>query len=214
MRTHQTALSILFFFYAMPIYASYLVPTPTDQKLYDIYPDALFYFYGITVNDALARIIVGKIHRYPEHVQSLEIAHTLPPDNFLRCLVSPLVGVVQVVGNMTVRVGHNEATIYEFDPYLSFRWANWPWNDRLVTSFAIGEGISYTTSIPSLEKKSNKNTKRLLNYLMLEAAFALPQYPRLQLVARIHHRSGAFGLYRAGNTGSNAIGLGLRYLFD
>jgi hypothetical protein len=68
--------------------------------------------------------------------------------------------------------------------------------------------------MPSLEKRSNTNTKRLLNYLMLEAAFALPAYPQVQLLARIHHRSGAFGLYRAGNTGSNDVGLGIRYLFN
>jgi hypothetical protein len=49
---------------------------------------------------------------------------------------------------------------------------------------------------------------------MLEAAFALPAYPQIQVVGRIHHRSGAFGLYRAGNTGSNAVGIGIRYLFD
>jgi hypothetical protein len=82
------------------------------------------------------------------------------------------------------------------------------------TSLAIGEGISYASSIPALERKANEQTKRLLNYLMLEASFAVPRHPKLQLIIRLHHRSGAFGLYRAGNTGSNNIGLGVRYLFD
>jgi hypothetical protein len=187
---------------------------PEDQRLYDRYPFSLMYYYGITAYDPLIRILRGEFHRYPEHVQSLEFAKTLSEQNALRRLVNPLVGIVQIAGIAMLRVGSDESTIYEFDPYLCFRWANLPWNHYVNSSFAIGEGISYATSIPSLEKKSNQNTKRLLNYLMLEATFAPPTYPRLQLVARIHHRSGAYGLYHAGNTGSNDVGLGLRYLFD
>jgi hypothetical protein len=187
---------------------------PAGQQLYDQYRWSAMYYYGVTVSDALIRMVYGEIDRWPEHIQSIELSRTLSQENFLRRLVNPLVGVVQLSGNFTVREGSREHTIYEFNPYLTFRWANLPWNHYVNTSLAIGEGISYDTSVPSLEKKANKDTKRLLNYLMLEATFAAPSYPRLQLVARIHHRSGAFGLYRAGNTGSNVIGLGLRYLFD
>lgn len=187
---------------------------PTGQALYDKYPWAFMYYYGTTGRDALARMAFGEFHRWPEHIQSLELTHTLSQENFLRRLVCPLVGVVQLAGNVTLRNGSHQHTIYEFNPYLAFRWANFPWNQYVNTSLAIGEGISYDTSVPALEKKANEDTKRLLNYLMLEASFALPTYPRLQLIARIHHRSGAFGLYRAGNTGSNNVGLGIRYLFD
>jgi hypothetical protein len=190
------------------------VTYPTGQHLYDRYPWAVLYYYGITTSDALGDMFIGDVHRWPEHIQSLEVTHTLSCDNFLRRLVYPLVGVVQVSANVTMRNGSNQHRIYEFDPYVEGRWANFPWNNYLTTSFAIGEGISYATSIPSLERKSSEDTKRLLNYLLLEATFALPTYPRLQLVARIHHRSGMFGVYHAGNTGSNDIGLGLRYLFD
>lgn len=187
---------------------------PSDQKLYDQYPWAFTYYYGITGSDALARMVKGEFHRWPEHVQSLEAAYTLNECNVFRRLVNPLVGVVQLAGNVSLRVGSHQNTIYEFNPYVAFRWANFPWNHYVNTSLAIGEGISYDTSVPSLESKSSENTKRLLNYLMLEATFASPTYPRLQLVARIHHRSGAYGLYHAGNTGSNVVGLGIRYLID
>jgi hypothetical protein len=187
---------------------------PQGQDLYDEYRWAGLYYYGITVSDALGQIIKGEIHRWPEHIQSVELTHTLSRENLLRRLVYPLVGVVQVSMNFTVRNGSNQSTIYEFDPYVEGRWANFPWNKYINTSFAIGEGISYDTSVPSLEKKSSENTKRLLNYLLLEATFASPSNPRWQLVARIHHRSGMFGVYHAGNTGSNDIGLGIRYLFD
>jgi|SRR5579885_2703461 hypothetical protein len=187
---------------------------PAGQQLYDQYPWAVLYYYGITGSDALARMFEGQFHRWPEHIQSIELTHTLSEQNFLRRLVNPLVGVVQISANVTMRNGSNEHTIYEFNPYVEGRWANFPWNKYINTSFAIGEGISYDTSVSSLEKRSNENTKRLLNYLLLEATFAPPSYPRLQLVARIHHRSGAYGLYHAGNTGSNDVGLGIRYLFD
>lgn len=210
---------LFFFFNAAAISA----PAPTsaatpcyshNQKLYDELPWMLTYYYGITGDNALIQMLAGSFNRWPEHVQSAELTKTLDENNFLRRLVNPLVGVVQLAGNFTVRNGSREHTIYEFDPYVAFRWANFPWNDYVTTSLAIGEGISYASSVPWIEKRHNQNTKRLLNYLMLEATFALPMHPELQLVARIHHRSGAFGLYHAGNSGSNVIGLGVRYLFE
>lgn len=187
---------------------------PHDQKLYDQYPDSFLYYYGITVSDPLAHIFEGEIHRWPEHIQSLEIAHTLDENDIVRRFFSPIVGVTQIAVVGTIRNGSGENTIYEIAPYMGWRWANLPWNNYLTTSLALGEGVSYASSVPALEKRYSQNTKRLLNYLMFEATFALPSHPRIQLVARIHHRSGAFGLYGAGNTGSNDIGLGLRYLFD
>lgn len=203
----------VFFSISFPILA-HATSYPYGHKLYDRYPWSTTYSYSITGSDPLARIVRGDFHRWPEHIQSVEFARTLSEENFLRRLLSPVVSVVQIVSNVTVRQGSNQHTIYEFDPYIAFRWANLPWNDYVVTSFAIGEGISYVSSVPSLEKDGNDNTKRLLNYLKFEVTFAHPDYPRLQLVAQIHHRSGAYGLYGAGNTGSNDVGLGIRYLFD
>ncbi len=210
----MTCLTIICCVYPLSAMSAIPVTYPEGQKLYDQYRWSAMYYYGITGSDALARMAYGEYHRWPEHIQSIELTHTLSEDNFLRVLVRPLVGVVQLAGNATLRNGSNQHTIYEFNPYLAFRWANLPWNQYVNTSLAIGEGVSYDTSVPSLEKKANEDTKRLLNYLMLEATLAPPHYPRLQLVARIHHRSGAFGLFRAGNTGSNVLGIGIRYLFD
>ena len=189
---------------------------PEGQKLYDLYPWAATYYYGYTVNNPLIRVMTfSNLKRWPEGIQSLELAYTLDQNNPVRRFFNPLVGVVQIAGNVTLRNGKNESRIFEFDPYIGFRWANLPWNHYVNTSLAIGEGVSYDSSIPAIERKNkNLNTKRLLNYLMLEATFAHPSYPRLQLVARIHHRSGAYGLYHAGNSGSNDIGFGIRYLID
>lgn len=184
------------------------------QNLYDRYPWMLTYYYGKTVNEPLAKIFTGQFNSWPEHIQSVELAKTLDQNNIIRRFFNPVVGVVQLAGNVTYRVGSNQHNITEFDPYIAFRWANLPWNDYLTTSFAIGEGVSYVSSIPAIEMRDNTDTKRLLNYLMFEATFALPSHPEWQVLARIHHRSGAYGLYRAGNTGSNDVGIGVRYLFD
>ena len=180
---------------------------------YDTYRWSASYYYGQTVSAPLIDVFILQWRRWPEHVQSLECSYILDKQNFLRRLFAPIVGVVALSEDTSVRYGSNEHVIYEFDPYLSFRWVHLPWNNVVNTSFAIGEGISYDTSIPSIEKRQNQGAKRLLNYLMFEATVANPYYARLQLLARIQHRSGAFGLYHAGNTGSNVVGLGVRYLF-
>ena len=201
-----------------PLYPNYsqIAPKthPWGQDLYDQYPWSVMYYYGKTVNTSLINTLTGKWPYWPEHIQTIEVAHTLAQDNFLRKLVYPIVGVTEVAGNMTYRVGSNQSNIYEFDPYIIFRWANLPWNRYVVTSFGFAEGVSYVSSYPAVEKKQNDNNKRFLNYLMFEATFALPNDPQWQILARVHHRSGCFGLYGAGNTGSNDIGLGVRYLFD
>src|SRR5262245_46627710 len=122
-----------------PLTASAATTTyPAGQKLYDQYPWSVMYYYGITGSDALIRMAYGEFHRWPEHIQTIELTRTLSEDNFLRRLVNPLVGIVQLAGNATIRTGSNEHTIYEFNPYLAFRWANFPWNHYVNTSLAIG----------------------------------------------------------------------------
>lgn len=200
---------------AAPLVHAQKTTYPQDQTLYDRYPWAVTYYYGWTVDNPLVRVfLLYNLTRWPENIQSLELTRTLNENNAVRRFFSPLVGIVQVNANVTLRNGVGESRIYEFDPYISWRWANLPWNHYVNTSFAIGEGISYASSVPAIERVGNDNVKRLLNYLMFEATFAPPSYPRLQFVARIHHRSGAFGLYQADNSGSNDIGIGIKYLFD
>jgi hypothetical protein len=189
-------------------------PDPLGQQLYNNHQWSLLYYYGQTVNGAMVGTIVGNFKHWPEHIQSLELAYTLDENNSFRRFFSPLVGVVQLASNITVRNGDNEPTIYEFDPYIMWRWSNFPWNHKITTSLALAEGVSYVTHTPYIEKRGNNgNYKHLLNYLMFEATFARPSYPQLQFVIRVHHRSGAYGLYGAGNNGSNDIGAGIRYLF-
>lgn len=212
------SLFILLFIGWLPVIASGS-PTTSPKKanlsLYDRYPYSLLYYYGITFDNPLINLLtLHDLNRWPEQIQSLEFAYTLSENNAVRRFFNPLVGLVQIAGNITLRNGKNEHVIYEFDPSIQFRWANFPWNDYVNTSFMLAEGMSYDTAIPSVEKKQKSNTKHLLNFMVVEVTAACPHHPRLQFVGRIHHRSGAYGLYQAGNTGSNDLTLGIRYLFD
>lgn len=200
---------------ANPLNRIFCVPYSHCESLYDAYPYSAMYYYGVTASNPLVRILRFDVNRWPEHIHSFEAAMTLSKCNKIRQFFYPIVGVVELAMDITVRIGSYESTIYEFDPFIGFRWANWPWNDYITTSVLLGEGLSYATSIPALEMKNPLNdSKRLLNYMRIEVTLALPCYPRLQLVPIIHHRSGAYGLYGAGNTGSNDISLGIKYIFD
>ena len=147
-------------------------------------------------------------------MNSIDLSYELDPANPLRRFFRPLVSTLEVAGNITQRRDPN-GLIYEFDPYLNFRWKTFPWDHYVTTTFAIGDGLSYVTSIPLREEhdSSNNNAKRLLNFLVVEATFAVPSHPDLQFVVRAHHRCGAWGLFGAGNLSSNAVGVGIRYLF-
>jgi hypothetical protein len=101
---------------------------------------------------------------------------------------------------------------WEFTGSVNLRWVVFPWNRYIETTAAIGEGLSWATQIPALEKAdpTNSDNSQLLNYILLEVTFAIPESP-WSLVTRIHHRSGAWGLL--GHSGSNILEAGIRYRF-
>ena len=117
--------------------------------------------------------------------------------------------------NITYQNDKNK-NLVEFNPYFDIRWNDFPWNHFIKTSVAVGEGISYATRHPFQEVRDPTKAaeaKVLLNYLMFEVGFSLPKYPQWQLFLRIHHRSGAYGVFCRGIVGSTAVGIGLRYHF-
>lgn len=102
----------------------------------------------------------------------------------------------------------------EFNALLVARWLAFPWNDTVRTSIAAGEGVSYATTIPEIEsERSPGKTSRLLNYLMFELELAPPQQENWSVVARLHHRSGVYGLYNGVSKGSNILAAGVKYRF-
>ncbi|TGG93726.1 MAG: DUF3769 domain-containing protein [Aphanocapsa feldmannii 277cV] len=110
---------------------------------------------------------------------------------------------------------HNQATPYADVPAQSFAelvagvgvraWLH----PRLSIQFI--DGVSLNSEVSSYEKTHRKNHSRFLNYLGFELEWLFS--PRWSVVGRIHHRSGAFGLYAGTKEGSNAYLLGFRYRF-
>ena len=102
---------------------------------------------------------------------------------------------------------------WEFNTLMVSRWLPFPWDKYVDTSFAVGVGLSLATETPEIEDKNHTDTSKFLAYLLFEAAFAHPDFPQWSVVARIHHRSGAFGTFSGVNGASNAWGAGIRYSF-
>lgn len=108
---------------------------------------------------------------------------------------------------------HGRENYHEFGTAVYARWHDFPWNEYLVTTAAVGLGPSYTTEFPQLERQPDGSRSRTLNQFNLQATFALPAYPDVSLVTRLQHRSGVFGLFNGVTDASNFLTLGLRYDF-
>ncbi|MFC1747194.1 hypothetical protein ACFL2V_00150 [Pseudomonadota bacterium] len=96
-----------------------------------------------------------------------------------------------------------------------YRWQKTPWDHILNTSFALGDGLSYASEIPPLELASTTNigASRLLNYILVEMTVAPPHVKNWSIVARVHHRSGVYGLFNDVEGGSNVIAMGIKFRY-
>ena len=119
--------------------------------------------------------------------------------------------VFELEGQAVQHLG--DQTHAEWNGVFVARWLTFPWNHILPTTFAFGEGLSYATKTPNIEGLHNEKVSHFLNYLSIEFTFALPQTKRFHLLTRVHHRSGAYGLFNDVKGASNAVGVGLRYEF-
>jgi hypothetical protein len=102
---------------------------------------------------------------------------------------------------------------WEFNGVGYIRWLPFPWDKYLDTSFAAGAGVSYATSVPKIEAENHDKAARFLGALMFELALSLPRVPQWGVVIRLHHRSGANGLFSGVHGASNAWAAGIRYNF-
>lgn len=110
---------------------------------------------------------------------------------------------------------------HERSPFLSYnaairgRWVDFPWNDTIRTTIAMGVGPSYSEKIPRMEYKrglsnKHKDRKHLKFTVPLDVTLAHPSAPQHQLVLFVAHQSG--GPLSSG--GLNAIGIGYRWGFQ
>ena len=101
----------------------------------------------------------------------------------------------------------------EFNAVFVARWLPFWWDHIVDTSFAVGEGLSYATRTPAIEKKQHDDTSKLLNYLMFELEVTTPKPSHWSGFFRIHHRSGVDGLFNGVRGASNALAVGVKYTF-
>ncbi len=107
-----------------------------------------------------------------------------------------------------------ESSAWEFDAALVGRWLYFPWNRYVVTTFAVGEGLSYSTGKLLFEPTDQRLAQNLLDYMLFELTFALPQCQHWSIVTRVHHRSGIYGLFPGDiHQGSNFLCTGIKYTF-
>lgn len=193
------------------------VRRPNANDALDAAPWSLMLYRGWTNYHTLGRTVRFIWDYVGEDLYGLEAGYTIPPTTgFGRFFDRVLASRFQVAGKIVGRYQESGAWISEVDAYIALRWRRLPWNHIVATSFAVGDGLSYVSQVPEVEVYTTDvgGTSQLLNYLMLEMTLALPSLPYLQLVGRIHHRSGIFGLFGdAQESGSNTVGLGIRWHF-
>jgi hypothetical protein len=116
----------------------------------------------------------------------------------------------EVEGQIVRHVGVQDH--WEFNALGVIRRTALPWDETLDMSLAGGLGLSYATERPEAEIDFEGDTERLLVYWMIEVDAALPKTEAWSILARLHHRSPAYGLFGDGG-GANVLALGLRYRF-
>lgn len=92
------------------------------------------------------------------------------------------------------------------------RYDRFPWDRYLRTSVGVSTGLNYITDDIAIERRRGgdlDDKARLQHYFAPEIALALPSRPNIELVGRVHHRSGVYGLF-CDECGSNIGTLGVR----
>ena len=188
---------------------------PNDQL--EETPWSILLYRGWTSNETLLRTFRLQFDYADEDMYSVELAYMLRRENAVSQFFQKyLRAKFQLAGNLAYR-DETDRNFWEVDLYFMVRWQDLPWNHRVPTTFAIGEGLSYSSEVPLVEVEDavdqDTDPRKLLNYLVFEATVAHPAHPDWQLVARIHHRSAIKGVFSDGNLGSNVVGIGIRHYF-
>jgi hypothetical protein len=102
----------------------------------------------------------------------------------------------------------------EFWGAMYVRYTDFPWNKYLTTTFALSTGLNYATGISDFEKEHSELNPpagtHVQHYFSPELTFALPDHQERQLVIRLHHRSGAYGVISGALSGATYLTVGLR----
>lgn len=119
---------------------------------------------------------------------------------------------IEVEAGVGRRFGDNNSA--EAYAALGLRWREFPWNDFLRTSFAVYPfGPSYVANLAPSEISKDGKSANWLNFFSIELTLAAPSKPELEVLFRLHHRSGVFGLIDGSTNGADFLSIGARYRF-
>ena len=105
-----------------------------------------------------------------------------------------------------------DADEFEFWGALYIRWNAFPWDHVIDTSIAVSTGVSYASESNQLEEERVRDDASFLHYFSPEITLAAPGGSSVSVVIRLHHRSGAGGLFGESG-GFQYLMVGLRAYF-
>ena len=122
---------------------------------------------------------------------------------------------IDLAGEMQVNRHFDRYDTWEFVVVPKLTFFDFPWDDTVVTTFSVGDGLSYTNKLAAAEvdARTSSDANRLLNFVLLEATLALPEHDQWALDLRYHHRSGTLGLFSGVTDASTVLAIGLRRSF-
>jgi hypothetical protein len=105
----------------------------------------------------------------------------------------------------------------EFWGAVYVRFTAFPWNNYVYTTLGLSTGLSYATGISDFERAHSTlnppTGTHIQHYFSPELTFALPDHKDRQLVFRLHHRSGMYGIVSGAMSGSSYMTVGVRAWF-
>ena len=101
---------------------------------------------------------------------------------------------------------------FDFNATIGLRWVDFPWNDHVKTTFAMGLGLSYSEKVYLMDiavHPGEDRSKLKFNW-PIALTLALPGYEQHQVMIFIAHQSGG-KIFDTG--GVNSLGIGYRHEF-
>jgi hypothetical protein len=107
---------------------------------------------------------------------------------------------------------HSRKPFLDYNAAFMMRWIDFPWNSYVETSLAMGVGLSYSSKVYLMDRKTHDEMDRshLKIYWPLQITFASPKLPEHQVILFISHQSGGH-IFDVG--GVNSVGFGYRHGF-
>jgi hypothetical protein len=180
-------------------------PTPSSRQA-DERPNGIALFAGLYSSDVFTDIVTSPWDTQTEDIYLLTLSYNRRLATIFRHLD------IEVEGGVGRRFGDNNS--FEAYAALGLRWTYFPWNRHLRTTFAVYPiGPSYVADLSASEVAKDGRSANWLNYFALELTLAAPDLPQLEVLFRLHHRSGAFGAINGSTNGADFLSVGARYRF-